>query len=104
MALGSLELGEPRSRIAVRPNGVVRKGGVRRAEADDGALRVAAASGDALRFVGLYRRCLPLVNGCYFRRVRPCEVASDLTAEKFAALVDDLPRLDLDRGSAWLRV
>jgi RNA polymerase sigma factor (sigma-70 family) len=78
--------------------------GVRRNGADDAGLLTAAASGDDRAFAEFYRRWLPLVTGYHLRRVRSRELAFDLTAETFAALVADLRRFDPDRGSAagWL--
>jgi RNA polymerase sigma factor (sigma-70 family) len=77
---------------------------VRRNDADDAELLLAAASGDDRAFAVFYRRWLPVVTGYHLRRVRSRELAFDLTAETFAAIVTDLRRFDPDRGSAagWL--
>lgn len=71
---------------------------------DDGALLVAAAGGDGAAFELFYRRWLPVVTRFHRRRVDTPEVAFDLTAETFAAVVVALPRFDPARGSAagWL--
>jgi RNA polymerase sigma-70 factor (ECF subfamily) len=67
-------------------------------------LLLAAAGGDDRAFAEFYRRWLPLVTGYHLRRTRSRELAFDLTAETFAAVVADLQRFDPDRGSAagWL--
>lgn len=77
---------------------------MRRRDADDARLLLAAAGGDDRAFAALYRRWLPAVTGYHLRRVRSPELAFDLTAETFAAVVADLRRFDPDRGSAagWL--
>jgi RNA polymerase sigma factor (sigma-70 family) len=77
---------------------------VRRSDVDDRGLLVAAASGDDRAFAEFYRRWLGLVTGYHLRRTRSPELAFDLTAETFAAVVADLERFDPDRGSAagWL--
>ena len=77
---------------------------MRRTRADDSDLLRAAAGGDDRAFAEFYRRWLPLVTGYHMRRTRSRELAFDLTAETFAALVADLGRFDPDRGSAagWL--
>jgi RNA polymerase sigma factor (sigma-70 family) len=77
---------------------------VRRREADDAELLLAAAGGDDRAFAQFYRRWLPVVTGYHLRRVRSRELAFDLTAETFAAVVADLRHFDPDRGSAagWL--
>src|ERR1700722_10245260 len=81
-----------------------KKLGMRLTRADDGDLLRAAASGDDRAFAEFYRRWLPLVTGYHLRRTRSRELAFDLTAETFAAVVSDLQRFDPDRGSAagWL--
>jgi RNA polymerase sigma-70 factor (ECF subfamily) len=77
---------------------------VRRSRADDGQLLRAAAKGDDSAFAVFYRRWLPLVTGYHLRRTDSRELAFDLTAETFAAVVADLQRFDPERGSAagWL--
>jgi RNA polymerase sigma factor (sigma-70 family) len=77
---------------------------VRRRHADDGDLLRAAAAGDDRAFAEFYRRWLPLVTGYHLRRTRSRELAFDLTAETFAAVVSSLQRFDPERGSApgWL--
>jgi RNA polymerase sigma factor (sigma-70 family) len=67
-------------------------------------LLLAAADGDDGAFGVFYRRWLPVVTGYHFRRTRSLELAFDLTAETFAAVVADLARFDPERGSApgWL--
>jgi DNA-directed RNA polymerase specialized sigma24 family protein len=77
---------------------------VRRKDADDAELLLAAAGGDDRAFAVFYRRWLPVVTGYHLRRVRSRELAFDLTAETFTAVVTDLRRFDPDRGSApgWL--
>ena len=77
---------------------------MRRSEGDDVGLWLAAASGDDRAFGEFYRRWLPLVTGYHLRRSRSRELAFDLTAETFAAVVADLQRFDPDRGSpaGWL--
>jgi len=84
--------------------GSCEEGGVRRSDVDDGVLLVAAANGDDRAFAEFYRRWLPLVTGYHLRRTRSRELAFDLTAETFAAVVAELQRFDPDRGSAagWL--
>jgi RNA polymerase sigma-70 factor (ECF subfamily) len=77
---------------------------VRRTRANDGDLLRAAARGDDRAFAEFYRRWLPLVTGYHLRRTRSRELAFDLTAETFAAVVAGLRRFDAERGSAagWL--
>jgi RNA polymerase sigma-70 factor (ECF subfamily) len=64
----------------------------------------AAARGDDQAFAVFYRRWLPVVTGYHLRRTRSRELAFDLTAETFAAVVSELSRFDPERGSApgWL--
>ncbi|MGH2892868.1 MAG: RNA polymerase sigma factor [Solirubrobacteraceae bacterium] len=64
----------------------------------------AAASGDERAFALFYRRWLPLVTSYHLRRTQTRELAFDLTAETFAAVVADCGRFDPERGSApgWL--
>jgi RNA polymerase sigma factor (sigma-70 family) len=73
-------------------------------ELDDGALLQAAAAGDSLAFERFYRRWLPVVTRFHLRRVGSRDVAFDLTAETFAAVVVALGDFDPERGSApgWL--
>ena len=77
---------------------------MRRTREDDAGLLLAAADGDDRAFAVFYRRWLPVVTGYHLRRTRSRELAFDLTAETFAALVAELPRFDPERGSApgWL--
>jgi RNA polymerase sigma-70 factor (ECF subfamily) len=77
---------------------------MRLTRADDGDLLRAAASGDDRAFAEFYRRWLSLVTGYHLRRTRSRELAFDLTAETFTAVVADLQRFDPDRGTAagWL--
>lgn len=77
---------------------------MRRKDADDAKLLIAAAGGDDKAFAEFYRRWLPVVTGYHLRRVGSRELAFDLTAETFAAVVADLTRFDPGRGSAagWL--
>lgn len=77
---------------------------MRLARADDGELLRTAAGGDDRAFAEFYRRWLPVVTGYHLRRTRSREVAFDLTAETFAAIVAGLQRFDPARGSAagWL--
>ena len=72
--------------------------------ADDGALLLAAAGGDRTAFDCFYRRWLPVVTRFHLRRVGSRELAFDLTAETFAAVVVGLGEFDPARGSAagWL--
>jgi RNA polymerase sigma factor (sigma-70 family) len=71
---------------------------------DDGALLVAAARGEQAAFEAFYRRWLPAVTGFHLRRVRIRELAFDLTAETFAAVVVACGEFDPARGPApaWL--
>ncbi len=77
---------------------------MRREDADDAGLLLAAASGDDRAFAAFYRRWLPVVTGYHLRRTSSRELAFDLTAETFAAVVIGLARFDPERGSApgWL--
>jgi RNA polymerase sigma factor (sigma-70 family) len=77
---------------------------VQRTDGDDASLLLAAARGDDHAFATFYRRWLPLVTGYFLRRTGSRELAFDLTAETFAAVVADLARFDPERGSApgWL--
>lgn len=71
---------------------------------DDDALLLSAAAGDQAAFETFYLRWLPVVAGFHLRRVGSREVAFDLTAETFAAVVVACGRFDPTRGSAanWL--
>lgn len=73
-------------------------------ELDDGALLLAAAGGESEAFECFYRRWLPVVTRYHLRRVGSRELAFDLTAETFAAVVVALGDFDPARGSApgWL--
>lgn len=64
----------------------------------------AAAGGDDRAFAEFYRRWLPLVTGYFLRRAGSRELAFDLTAETFAAVVADIRRFDPALGPAagWL--
>lgn len=70
----------------------------------DEDLLVAAARGDADAFAVFYRRYAAAVTAFHRRRVASPELAFDLTAETFAAVVGALDRFDPARGSArgWL--
>lgn len=72
--------------------------------ADDATLLAAAARGDERAFEAFYRRYLPAVTGFHLRRTGRRELAFDLTAETFAAVVIACARYDPKRGSAstWL--
>jgi RNA polymerase sigma factor (sigma-70 family) len=73
-------------------------------EADDDSLLQAAAGGDRDAFAAFYRRWLPAITSYHLRRTRAREVAFDLTAETFAAVVTGCGRFDPSRGpaAAWL--
>lgn len=73
-------------------------------QADDVDLLRAAARGDDRAFAEFYRRWLPLVSGYHLRRTRSRELAFDLTAETFAAIVAEIRRFDPERGAParWL--
>jgi RNA polymerase sigma factor (sigma-70 family) len=70
---------------------------------DDRLLKEAAA-GDRDAFAAFYRRWLPAITRYHLRRTSSREVAFDLTAETFAAVVAGCGRFDPARGSApaWL--
>jgi RNA polymerase sigma factor (sigma-70 family) len=74
------------------------------AEADDAALLAAAAAGDEEAFATFYRRHLAAITGFHLRRTGRREIAFDLTAETFAAVVVACGDYDPERGSAtgWL--
>lgn len=71
---------------------------------DDATLLADAARGDDEAFATFYRRHLGAITGFHLRRVGRRELAFDLTAETFAAVVAGCGRFDPDRGSAtgWL--
>jgi RNA polymerase sigma-70 factor (ECF subfamily) len=71
---------------------------------EDDELIQAAAHGDESAFAEFYRRWLPVVVGYHLRRTGDREVAFDLTAETFAAVVAGCPDFDPHRGPAagWL--
>jgi RNA polymerase sigma-70 factor (ECF subfamily) len=71
---------------------------------DDGDLLSAAAAGDARAFEAFYRRWLGAVMSYHLRATGSRELALDLTAETFAALVVSVESFDRRRGaaSAWL--
>jgi len=73
-------------------------------ESEDGVLLAAAAAGDQAAFEAFYRRWLPAVTRFHLRRVDSRELAFDLTAETFAAVVVSCAEFDPQRGSAagWL--
>ncbi|MEV4419419.1 sigma-70 family RNA polymerase sigma factor [Patulibacter sp. NPDC049589] len=70
---------------------------------DDLLLRRAAA-GDDDAFAIFYRRWLPMIVGFHLRRTQRREVAFDLAAETFAAVVTGLASFDPERGpvGAWV--
>jgi RNA polymerase sigma factor (sigma-70 family) len=70
---------------------------------DDGLL-LGAARGEVAALEEFYRRWLPAVTSYHLRRVRVPEVAFDLTAETFAAVVVSCRGFDPERGpaAAWL--
>lgn len=69
-------------------------------EDDDEALLAATARGDERAFEVFYRRHLGAITGFHLRRTGRPEVAFDLTAETFAAVVASCDRFDPARGSA----
>ena len=73
-------------------------------EVDDAALLVATARGEQMAFAIFYRRWLPIITRFHLRRVGQREVAFDLTAETFAAVVAGVEDFDPARGPAapWL--
>jgi RNA polymerase sigma factor (sigma-70 family) len=73
-------------------------------EFDDAALLLASARGEQTSFEAFYRRWLPIVTGFFLRRAGSREVAFNLTAETFAAIVVGCGEFDPARGSApgWL--
>jgi RNA polymerase sigma-70 factor, ECF subfamily len=70
----------------------------------DDQLLTTAAGGDREAFAAFYRRWLPPVTRYHLRRTRSRELAFDLTAETFAAVVAGCGRFDPARGpaAAWL--
>jgi RNA polymerase sigma factor (sigma-70 family) len=72
--------------------------------ADDATLLSAAADGDERAFEAFYRRHLAAVTGFHLRRTGRPDLAFDLTAETFAAVVVACGTYDPARGSAtgWL--
>lgn len=76
----------------------------RRTATDDAALLDGAARGDARAFEAFYERHLSAVTGFHLLRTGRRELALDLTAETFAAVVLSCDRFDPARGSAvgWL--
>jgi RNA polymerase sigma factor (sigma-70 family) len=75
-----------------------------RSESDDEDLLAAAATGDARAFELFYRRWLGPVMSYHLRATGSRELALDLAAETFAAVVASVPKFDRTRGnaSAWL--
>ena len=71
---------------------------------NDAELLAAASEGDEAAFERFYRRWLPAVVSYQLRATDSRELALDLTAETFAAVVASLERFDPARGSAvaWL--
>jgi len=71
---------------------------------DDDGLLLGAARGEVAAFEEFYRRWLPAVTSYHLRRVRVPEIAFDLTAETFAAVVVSCRDFDPQRGpaAAWL--
>jgi RNA polymerase sigma factor (sigma-70 family) len=78
--------------------------GVEYGDVEDAELLGAAARGDQAAFAVFYLRWLPQVVGYHLRRTHDRELAFDLTAETFAAVVAGCGRFDPARGSApgWL--
>lgn len=76
----------------------------RGSRADDAELIAAAARGDDRSFEVFYRRHVAAVLGFHLRRTGRRELAFDLTAETFAAVVASLQRFDPALGSpaSWL--
>lgn len=75
-----------------------------KARAQDDDLLTAAAAGSERAFERFYRRWLPAIVGFHLRRTGNLEVAFDLTAETFAAVVATCGEFDPGRGPAagWL--
>jgi RNA polymerase sigma factor (sigma-70 family) len=70
----------------------------------DEELLAAMSVGRADAFEAFYERHLPHVTGFFLRRLGERELAFDLVAETFAAVVVSSPTFDADRGSGagWL--
>jgi DNA-directed RNA polymerase specialized sigma24 family protein len=66
--------------------------------ADDAALLAAAAAGDEQAFAAFYRRHVAAITGFHLRRTGRRELAFDLTAETFAAVVVACWEYDPGRG------
>lgn len=73
-------------------------------EIADEDLLLDACLGDADAFEAFYRRWMPVVMGYHRRATGSAELALDLTAETFAAVIASIDRFDSDRGAAsvWL--
>lgn len=71
---------------------------------EDAVLLRRAAGGDDDAFAVFYRHYLPLVIGFHLRRTGRPELAFDLAAETFAAVVTGLSRFDAEHApaAAWL--
>lgn len=71
---------------------------------EDAALLARTAAGDDEAFAAFYQHYLPLVVGFHLRRTGRPEVAFDLAAETFAAVVVGVRRFDPSRApaAAWL--
>jgi RNA polymerase sigma factor (sigma-70 family) len=71
---------------------------------EDHELLRRAAQGDDDAFAAFYRRHLPVVVGFHLRRTGRPELAFDLAAETFAAVLVALPSYRADHGvpAAWL--
>lgn len=76
----------------------------RLARRDDAALLTAIAAGDDRAFEAFYRRHLAAITGFHLRRTGRRELAFDLTAETFAAVVVSCGDFDPTRGApvGWL--
>jgi RNA polymerase sigma-70 factor (ECF subfamily) len=68
----------------------------------DDRLLTAGAGGDREAFAAFYRRWLPAIASYHLRRTHSRELAFDLTAETFAAVVAGCGRFDPVRASACL--
>ena len=60
---------------------------------------LAATPNDAQAFGVFYRRHVDNLLGYFWKRCRDHEIASDLTAETFAVVLEDLDRYDPERGN-----
>jgi RNA polymerase sigma factor (sigma-70 family) len=71
---------------------------------DDAGLLAAIASGNQDAFAAFYRRWLAVITGFFLRRTRSRELAFDLTAETFAAVIVASRRFRPEEGPApaWL--